>query len=114
MKHIDTMHASGGKNLLDKVYPPEYFRGKAITRTLIDGKIPIWETDGQFFESRMAAYEYVKVNTPVGRPTLPDKEVRKPRSIKMSDEEWEEIRQKADALGLPISEYIRLKTLAGD
>ena len=53
-------------------------------------------------------------NKPVGRPTLPDKEVRKPRSVKMSDAEWEEIREKADKLGLPISEYIRLKTLAGD
>lgn len=49
-----------------------------------------------------------------GRPTLPDREVRKPRSVKMSDAEWEEIREKADKLGLPISEYIRLKTLAGD
>ena len=50
----------------------------------------------------------------VGRPSVPPDEKRKPRSIKMSDEEWEEIRQRADALGLPISEYIRLKTLAGD
>lgn len=41
-------------------------------------------------------------------------EKRKSRSIKMSDAEWEEIREKADKLGLPISEYIRLKTLAGD
>lgn len=47
-----------------------------------------------------------------GRPSLPESERRKPRSIKMTDAEWEEIRKKADALGLPISEYIRLKTLA--
>lgn len=49
-----------------------------------------------------------------GRPALPESEKRKPRSIKMTDAEWEEIREKADKLGLPISEYIRLKTLAGD
>ncbi len=46
-----------------------------------------------------------------GRPALPKLEKRKPRSVKMSDAEWEAIRKKADALGLPISEYIRLKTL---
>jgi hypothetical protein len=39
-------------------------------------------------------------------------EKRKPRSIKMTDAEWGEIRRRADALGLPIAEYIRLKTLA--
>ena len=46
-----------------------------------------------------------------GRPAIPESEKRKARSVKMSDEEWEEIRGKADKLGLPISEYIRLKTL---
>lgn len=46
-----------------------------------------------------------------GRPALPPDEKRKPRSIKMTDAEWEGIRKKADALGLPITEYIRLKTL---
>lgn len=50
----------------------------------------------------------------VGRPSVPPDEKRKLRSVKMTDAEWEEIRKKADALGLPISEYIRLKTLAGD
>ena len=50
----------------------------------------------------------------VGRPSVPPDERRKPRSIRMTDAEWEEIREKADKLGLPISEYIRLKTLAGD
>lgn len=49
-----------------------------------------------------------------GRPALPKSERRKPRSVRMTDAEWEEIREKADKLGLPISEYIRLKTLAGD
>ena len=42
-------------------------------------------------------------------------EKRKPHAIKMTDAEWEEIQKRSDALGLPISEYIRLKTLvAGD
>ena len=50
----------------------------------------------------------------VGRPSVPPDEKRKLRSVKMTDAEWEEIREKADKLGLPISEYIRLKTLAGD
>lgn len=49
-----------------------------------------------------------------GRPVLPPGEKRKPRSIKMTDAEWEELRRKADKLGLPISEFIRLKTLAED
>jgi len=50
-----------------------------------------------------------------GRPALPKSERRKPRSVRMADAEWEEIQRRADALGLPISEYIRLKTLvAGD
>jgi hypothetical protein len=50
----------------------------------------------------------------VGRPAMGPDEKRKPRSIKMTDAEWGEIRRRADALGLPIAEYIRLKTLAGD
>ncbi len=55
------------------------------------------------------------MNTGPGRPALPKSERRKPRSVKMSDAEWAEIKRKADSLGLPISEYIRLKTLvAGD
>ena len=50
-----------------------------------------------------------------GRPALPKSERRKPRSVRMTDAEWEEIQKRSDALGLPISEYIRLKTLvAGD
>jgi len=32
----------------------------------------------------------------------------------MTDAEWEEIQKRSDALGLPISEYIRIKALAGD
>ena len=46
-----------------------------------------------------------------GRPALPKSERRKPRSVRMADAEWEEIQRRADALGLPISEFIRFKTL---
>lgn len=46
-----------------------------------------------------------------GRPPLSDNEIRKPRSIKFSDEEWEEIKRRADAAGMSASEYIRAKTL---
>jgi len=49
-----------------------------------------------------------------GRPVLPPGEKRKPRSIKMTDAEWEEIQKRAADLGVSASEYIRLKTLAGD
>ncbi len=50
----------------------------------------------------------------VGRPVVSDEERRKPRSVKMSDAEWEEIQKRAADLGVSASEYIRLKTLAGD
>lgn len=50
----------------------------------------------------------------VGRPSVPPDEKRKPRSVKMTDTEWEEIQKRAADLGVSASEYIRLKTLAGD
>ena len=37
---------------------PQYY--KEITRILVDGKIPIWEVDGEYFNGRSEAYEYVK------------------------------------------------------
>ena len=46
----------------------------------------------------------------VGRPALGD-DKRKPRSVKMSDAEWEEIQKRAAKLGITASEYIRLRTL---
>lgn len=49
-----------------------------------------------------------------GRPAMPDDEKRKPRSIKLSDEEWREIQRRASEIGVSAAEYIRLKTLAGD
>ena len=51
----------------------------------------------------------------VGRPAMSADEKRKPRSVKMSDAEWEEIQRRAAKLGITASEYIRLRTLvAGD
>ena len=47
----------------------------------------------------------------VGRPALGD-DKRKPRSVKMSDAEWE-IQKRAAKLGITASEYIR-RQLAGD
>ena len=50
----------------------------------------------------------------VGRPSVPPDEKRKPRSVKMTDAEWEEIQKRAADSGVSASEFIRLKTLAGD
>ena len=50
----------------------------------------------------------------VGRPAMSADEKRKPRSVKMTDAEWEEIQKRAADSGVSASEYIRLKTLAGD
>jgi len=49
-----------------------------------------------------------------GRPALPPDEKRKPRSIKMTDAEWEEIQHRAAQEEVSAAEYIRRKTLAGD
>ena len=49
----------------------------------------------------------------VGRPALGD-DKRKPRSIKMTDAEWEEIQRRAAQGNISAAEYIRRKTLAGD
>ena len=46
-----------------------------------------------------------------GRPAMPPDEKRKPRSVKMSDAEWERIGQLAQAAGVNASEYIRKQTL---
>ena len=50
----------------------------------------------------------------VGRPVVSDEEKRKPRSIKMTDAEWEEIQRRAAQENISAAEYIRRKTLAGD
>ena len=46
-----------------------------------------------------------------GRPVLSQEEKRKPRSIKMSDAEWEEIQRQAALKDISAAEYIRRKTL---
>ena len=55
-----------------------------------------------------------EVPKPVGRPAMDPDDKRKPRSIKMTDEEWETIKRKAEGAGVSATEFIRLKTLAGD
>ena len=50
----------------------------------------------------------------VGRPYLPLEEKRKVRSIKMSDQEWEEIRNRASEETMSASKYIREKALGAD
>jgi predicted DNA-binding protein len=47
----------------------------------------------------------------VGRPSVPDDELRKTRSIKATDEEWEQIKTLARQAGLTTSEYIRMCAL---
>lgn len=46
-----------------------------------------------------------------GKPALPKDEVKKNRSIKMSDKEWDLLGSLADAKHMTKSEYIRFKTL---
>ena len=50
---------------------------------------------------------------PVGRPAMDPDDKRKPRSVKLSDEEWLEIQRRAKEAGISASEYIRQKALAG-
>jgi hypothetical protein len=47
----------------------------------------------------------------VGRPPVPDDELRKNRSVKATDEEWEQIKTLARKAGLTTSEYIRMCAL---
>ena len=46
-----------------------------------------------------------------GKPALPEDEVKKIRSIKMSDNEWHKLGELAENKGITKSEYIRLMTL---
>ena len=46
-----------------------------------------------------------------GRPSLPEEEVKKTRSIKFSDTEWEALKDTAAEQGVSVSEYIRGKVL---
>lgn len=45
----------------------------------------------------------------VGRPSV--EELRKPRSFKATDAEWQQIQANAEKAGLKISQYLRKKAL---
>ena len=49
-----------------------------------------------------------------GRPPLPKDEVKKIRTVKMSDKEWQKIGELAEQKGKTKSEYIRLMAFAVD
>ena len=46
-----------------------------------------------------------------GRPELKEDELRKPRSFKANEAEWEQVKTKAKEAGVSASEYIRAKAL---
>lgn len=46
-----------------------------------------------------------------GRPSLPKDEVKKIRTVKMSDKEWKKLGELAEEKRITKSEYIRLMTL---
>lgn len=56
----------------------------------------------------------VKPKRPQGRPAMSPDEKRKPRSIKMTDEEWRKLQKLAEGEEISVAEYIRKKTIAGD
>jgi hypothetical protein len=56
----------------------------------------------------------VKPKRPQGRPAMSPDEKRKPRSIKMSDDEWDKMKELAEQAGVSVAELIRMKVLAGD
>ena len=49
-----------------------------------------------------------------GRPTLPKDEVKKIRTVKMSDKEWKKLGELAGEKGKTKSEYIRLMVFNSD
>ena len=49
-----------------------------------------------------------------GRHALPKDEVKKIRTVKMSDKEWQKIGELAEKKGMKKSEYIRLMAFAVD
>lgn len=94
---------------IDDIIELAYKYGRAETGEIVqcDGETAGWN-----------GYEYVKQRRDgrwggpregAGRPRIKDK--KKGRSIKFSDEEWDEVRAKADAAGLSMSEYIRERAL---
>jgi len=53
----------------------------------------------------------MEVKKPVGRPPMTPDIKRKVRTIKMSDQEWQELQRRAAELGISVAEYIRIKAL---
>ena len=49
-----------------------------------------------------------------GRPSLPKDEVKKIRTVKMSDKEWSKLGELAEKEGKTKSEYIRLMVFGAD
>lgn len=49
-----------------------------------------------------------------GRPALPKDEVKKIRTVKMSDNEWHKLGELAEKKGITKSEYIRLMVFNSD
>ena len=49
-----------------------------------------------------------------GRPSLPKDEVKKIRTVKMSDKEWSKLGELAEKVGKTKSEYIRLMAFCAD
>ena len=49
-----------------------------------------------------------------GRPSLPKDEVKKIRTVKMSDKEWRKLGELAEKVGKTKSEYIRLMVFGVD
>ena len=49
-----------------------------------------------------------------GRPTLPKDEVKKIRTVKMSDKEWKKLGELAEKKRKTKSEYIRLMVFGAD
>ena len=49
-----------------------------------------------------------------GRPSLPKDEVKKIRTVKMSDKEWRKLGEIAEKKGITKSEYIRLMVFGTD
>ena len=58
-----------------------------------------------------ALYTHGGYRPGAGRPALPEEHIRKARSIKFTDAEWETIKAKADMVGLSMSEYVRNRAL---
>jgi hypothetical protein len=70
---------------------------------------------GDFPDSLRKKLEDIEATlTGPGRPAMDPDEKRKARSIKMSDEEWDKMKELAEQAGVSVAELIRMKVLAGD